>query len=736
MIRTLKISLAALFMVVLVSCDGSAGGDVMMSAAKPDVPVVVSTQLLRATVGTIYLDTLQATTPAGTGPVTWSLAPQSSPLPTGIGLASDGTLSGVPTTGGLYPVMFHAENAVGGAAETALDIIIYEAVGYSYTSDVFETPDNDSYVDATDLGTLNSGADIAVGAPLSVTSEPPTPDVDYLKFTTSSVGEIRIDVYFDKFIGNLLTGLHREHNGVNEQVIAGVPGGGGNDSQIVWPNAPAGTWYLKVEAQYKNATWNANAYTLRIQFGDLTISTDLVEFDVSSAVQPYQLQATNGGVPAVGANWTVQAGTVPTGMTVAQDGRVSGTPTVEGLFSVTVQVNTGTLVAEREISLRVYNSGSGDYWQRVGSHRYFDSSRTNGDGDYHEHYCEAMVVAPHPDYGSEGAIYVLGGRVADTVSNVYVFHTEHQTDADRNYKLEDIGRALSSERQYLGAAYLQHSYGGFIYVVGGELYSNTAPSSGDYTRLVERMQVADAAGQALSSPGAWQAVAELPAADGARLVEGWAEFGLVASDAGQDADDRLYLVGGRLRVESAPGSGAYQHEYNSRVLMYEAPSTFVGGGIWHEKIDVSAYSPRRMPVVGMISGRIYIAGGRGPSGPVDFIEMYEPDLMGVSPALSLAGASSFPTLAEAIWYGAGAVRGGALYVMNGWKLQGYAPLATSRLQRFTPGGAGIGGTVDQLAAPDNASGYHSAVFHDGKLWFITGRDSFAPTPHYSLRYEP
>ena len=52
------------------------------------------------------------------------------------------------------------------------------------------------------------------------------------------------------------------------------------------------------------------------------------------------------------------------------------------------------------------------------------------------------------------------------------------------------------------------------------------------------------------------------------------------------------------------------------------------------------------------------------------------------------------------------------------------------------GGSGIGGTVDQLAAPDNASGYHSAVFHDDKLWFITGRDSFAPTPHYSLRYDP
>lgn len=736
MIRLLKIALAPMLLVALVGCDGSAGGDVALNPSKADAPVVISSQLLRATVGTTYLDTLDATTPVGTGPVTWSLAAQSPALPAGIVLAPDGTLSGVPGAGGLYPTVFRAENAAGVAVEAPLDFIIYEGIGYSHAADMFETPDNDSYASATDLGPLAAGADIAVGTPLSVTSEQPAPDVDYLKFTTSVAGEIRIDVYYDPFIGKLLTGLHGEHNGVNEQVVAGVPGAGGNDSQIVWPNAPAGTWFLKVEAQYKNATWNANAYTLRVQLDGLTIQTDLVELDSAAGVQPYQLQALNAGMPIANGQWTVLAGAVPPGMSIGQDGLIGGTPTANGLFDITVQVEAGTLVATREITLRVYDSGSGDYWQRVGSHRYYDAAQANGDGAYHEHYSEAMVVAPHPDYGNEGAIYVIGGRVAETVSNVYVFHTAHQSNADRDYKLEDIGRPLGSERQYLGAAFLQHSYGGYIYAVGGELYSNTAPSSGDYTRVVERMQVADGTGQALPTLGSWQAVAELPAVDGSRLIEGWAEFGLVGADAALDADDRLYLVGGRLRVEPTPGSGSYLHEYNSKVLMYEAPTTTVGAGAWHEKLDASPYSPRRMPVVGMINGRIYIAGGRSPSGVVDYIEMYEPDSIGMNPALSMAGASSFPVLAEAMWYGAGAVQGGALYVLNGWKLQGYAPLATSRLQRFTPGGAGTGGTVNQLAVPDVASGYHSAAFHDGKLWFITGRDSFAPTPHYSLRYEP
>ncbi|MCC6465755.1 MAG: hypothetical protein IT463_10485, partial [Planctomycetes bacterium] len=86
-----------------------------------------------------------------------------------------------------------------------------------------------------------------------------------------------------------------------------------------------------------------------------------------------------------------------------------------------------------------------------------------------------------------------------------------------------------------------------------------------------------------------------------------------------------------------------------------------------------------------------------------------------------------------VWAVAGGVHNGALYVLNGWDS---SIKATSRLQKFSPGVGGTGGTINQMATPDNASGYHSGVFHDGKLWFFTGRDSYAAVPKYALRYSP
>ena len=730
-----KILISGLTVLALAACDSGTGSDIGNGPQAPPVnPAIQTSTLLRGEVDAGYSEQLAAVTDPGTGPIVWSLAAGSTPLPTGVSLTPSGLLAGTPSESGLFEIAVQAENAVGGVSSSLLDLVVYENLFYAYAPDPYDAASNDTLGTATPLGAITPASPVTEPGPLSVTSNPAAPDVDWFAFTTPTRGTIEVEVFFSKVVGTLITGLHGDHNGAPELKVSGQPGAGGNDSLITLHDAPAGTWHLSVEAQYKNLTWYANTYAFRIRFNDLTIESDLIELDTGA--QPAQLHAFDGGVSVAGGTWTIAAGSLQSGLSLSPDGLISGTPTQDGLERVTVDLTVGAKATSREIAVRVFNSTAGDYWQRLGEHRYFNATNVNGDGAHHELYCEATVVAPHPDYNGEGAIYVIGGREVDTIANVHVFHTTHQANADRNYKLEDINRPLTSERQYLGAAYLQHSYGGYIYIVGGELYSNTAPSSGDYTRVVERMQVADAAGVALASPGNWETLAELPSDNAGRAIEGWAEFGLVADDAAVDANDRLYLVGGRIRIEDTPASTVYQYEYNTDVLMFEAPLTSTGSGTWYEKLDATPYTPRRMPMVGMVNGRIYIIGGRAPTGTADYIEMYEPDPVGTNPALAVGGPSGFPTLAEPVWYGAYAVHNGAIYLLNGWKLQGYSPAATSRLQRFTPNAAGTGGVMDQLTAPDNPSGYHSAVFHDGKLWFVTGRDSFTPTPKYSLRYEP
>lgn len=404
-----------------------------------------------------------------------------------------------------------------------LDLVAYEGVGYVHAPDAYDTgSNNNDFATATQLGMVSMASPLVQATTLSVSSNPGAPDlVDMFEFTTPHQGEIEIEVFFSTFTGKLKSALYRDRGGAAyDKLVDGVPAVSGDDSVIRMPGAPAGTWFLAVEAVYKNAVWYANAYTFRIRFNDLTLPEELVEHDSTTGAINFVVPASLAGATPVAANFQMLNGALPQGVTLSASGVLQGWPLQQGLFDFTVQVVSGGLTATRAMRLRVYDAAQGNFWRRAGDHRYFDPVRTDGAGDFHEHYCEAMLVAPHPDYGAEGAIYLLGGRVGATVDKVYVFHTTHQANALRDHRLEDIGRPLSTERQYAGAAFLQHSYGGYIYIVGGELYSATSPSSGAFCGLVERMQVADGAGSALPAPGPWEVVAAMPGVIGGRLEIG------------------------------------------------------------------------------------------------------------------------------------------------------------------------------------------------------------------------
>ncbi len=697
-------------------------------------PVILTTSLPRGYRSQALAHTLQAQGSALL-PLAWSLAAGSPPLPTGVTLSTTGDLAGTPTESGLFAlrVQCEAETSPPTLLTRELDLVVYEGIGYTHTPDLFDGGvNNNDFASATNLGALSMNAPLVQATPLSVSSNPADPNLDpadVFSFTTPHVGEISIEVFFAGATGSLKAFLYRDAGGRFDREADGVAGAGSNDARLVMPGAAQGTWYLRVEAVYKNSTWHANAYSFRVRFNDLTLPLDLIEHDTGSGSMALAIPVSLAGGSATGASYQLVGGTLPSGVSLSASGVLQGTPTQQGLFTISVRAEASGLVTTRELRVRVYDAAAGNFWQRAGDHRFFDPLRGDGAGNYHEHYCEAMVVAPHPDYGPEGAIYVVGGRESVTVSKVYVFHTAHQANPLRDHRLEDIGRPLGTERQYVGAAFLQHSYGGYIYVVGGELYSTTAPSSGNFTRVVQRLQVADGAGNALSAPGNWESVAELPADLGGRAVMGWAEFGLVADDAALDADDRLYVIAGRVQVETSVGSGTYAREFSQQVLMYEPPLTAPAQGAWFMKTDSGAYTPRRFPTTGWINGAIYVAGGTAATGTTAIIEMYQPDPVAMNPALATLGAGSLPTLAAPAWCGAGAVHQGKLYLLNGW---GATYSATSRLQVFDP----VANTMAQLATPDSASGFHNATFHDGRLWFVTGRDPFRATPKFSLYYTP
>jgi hypothetical protein len=721
-------------------------------------PQITSTSLPRAIKGQAYTAGLTHNAP-GSISVSFAVA-SGSTLPTGFSMNAMGQFAGATGDGGLFVVTF--ELLVSGATvdTVTLDLVVYESIPYTYIQDSLENNDatgtgTQLLASATPAGRLTSATQAIQATPLTLNSDQnitkPDPS-DFFKFNIGTPGTIKVEVFFRANVGEVDAYLWHYAGSPTHavSVVASSVNFATDDELIVYHNAQlsggvgAGYYYLQLNApaDVPLGLWNRNAYTFRVSFNDLTIATESLEADSAGGSIDEQVVAYNqGGVPTA-PSWSLAAGTLPNGVSFTTDGRFTGTPTEFGMREFTVQVEDGGLTATREIKVRFFDSSAGDYWQVRGERRLYDPPNNN---PLMESFGDCMVVAPHPDYPTEGAIYVLGGYSGQTLDVVRVFHTDRAgVPSAKHFKFEDIGKPLPISVRYHGAKFVQHTYGGYIYIVGGEI---GAPSglhtSGDLWNSMFRLQVADGSGNALSHPlpGNWELLALMPSFDlGGEAIKGWGEFGLALNDAAADADDRMYLLGGRFDREDTVGSSTYARRFHNYVLMYEFPAGAVGSGTWHWKSDTAPYTARRFPAVAMINGYIYLAAGRegtpGQTGSgstvLSTIEMYQPDPAGANAALSTAPASAFGTLSGGGgYYPMYAELNGSLYVWCGWNAS-FA--GTKSLNRFDPNGAT--GTVTPLTDADWGTGFGGGVAHDGKLWIISGIGHGADSEAKNLVYYP
>lgn len=719
-------------------------------------PQIITTTLARGIKGQPFTESLTFTAPTGVNPEfdTTSL------LPAGITLTAAGNLAGTPTETGLFEI--EVELLVGTAVvdTRVLDLVVYESIPFTYAQDSLENNDTTGtgtqlFAGNTPPGRMTMADRHVQGAPLTVNSDvnitKPDPS-DFFRFSIGTVGTIKVEVFFRAFVGDVDAYLWFYSGPPTHAVsIVARSEGGADDETITYHNAQlsgglgAGFYYLELRApaDVPAALFNRNSYSFRITFNDLTVVTQQLEADSASGPLNAQVVALNQGAAPGAPQFSIVSGTLPAGVTFTQDGRFTGTPTEFGMRDFVVRVRDGALSVDRAIRVRFFDSAAGDFWQVKGERRLYNGT-TN---PVYETFGEAAVVAPHPDYPAEGAIYVLGGRTDVTLDGVRVFHTDRAgIPAARQFKFEDIGKPMPHARRYHGAVFVQHSYGGYIYVAGGEIGAPTAAghSVGDFFYGVERLQVADAAGVALPHPlaSSWEVLADMPKLEGSLNIKGWAEFGLVARDAAADTDDRLYVVAGKYHIEDSVGAGTYSMKFHNAVLMLACPTTAVGTGVWHRKTDVNPYTPVRFPAVAMINDRIYIVAGRpgtaGQTGsgmpPVSSIQMIQPDPTATNPSLATANATQFPTLTENVYFPMYGVIGNSLYVWCGWdaNVQG-----TRRLHRFDPNlGTGIGGTVTRLCDADWPTGFGAGIAHDGKLWVFSGIGHDGGSLPLNLRYTP
>jgi hypothetical protein len=144
--------------------------------------------------------------------------------------------------------------------------------------------------------------------------------------------------------GKLPPGLSLSSSGA----ISGVPSQAGSFSfwvDLSDQNPPSADWCRPSEAQRE--------FTIEVTGGGPPLAIVQTALSPKATVQgkPYsfQLTAQGGGTQT----WTIQSGTLPTGVTLTSSGLLTGTPMASGDFSFTVRVSDGSRSATQSYTLTV-----------------------------------------------------------------------------------------------------------------------------------------------------------------------------------------------------------------------------------------------------------------------------------------------------------------------------------------------------------------------------------------------
>jgi hypothetical protein len=240
-------------------------------------------------VGAAYSQSLAST--GGTGPYSYSVT--SGGLPNGLTLASSGVISGLPTVSGTFSFTAKTLDAVGGQASQSFSITVVAAPTITTTS-------------------LTGGE---VGASYSA---------------TLSVSNGTSPYAWTLTIGALPTGTSLSSAGA----ITGTP-------------TATGTYNFTVEVTDGAGQMASHNESINV-IAAPTITTSATLPTGEQGIAYNQSLAATGG--SGGYQWAVTAGALPAGLTLGAGGSLTGTPTVSGNFSFTVQVtdSAGSAVTQAE----------------------------------------------------------------------------------------------------------------------------------------------------------------------------------------------------------------------------------------------------------------------------------------------------------------------------------------------------------------------------------------------------
>ena len=354
-----------------------------VQAAAATLAVSTST-IPDGTVGTGYSQTLAAT--GGTSPYTWSKKTGS--LPAGLTLSTTGIISGAPSTVATSTFTVQVKDSKTATATKSLSITINAAPltitttapadGYlttAYNQTLTATGGKSSYGWAITTGKLPAGLSLAVstgvisGTPTAIGVGSFTVQVkDATNATTTKA--LTITIYTLPSIGTASLSAGAVGTAYGQTILAT-----GGKSAYTWSvssgKLPAGLTLTPSTGMISGTptTAGAGAVTFMVADANNKTSTKALSMVINAAPPAIttgtpadgylttaysQLLTATGGKPPY--SWSITTGAVPAGLSLAlSTGVISGTPTVTGVGSFTVQVKDATnATTTKALTITIY----------------------------------------------------------------------------------------------------------------------------------------------------------------------------------------------------------------------------------------------------------------------------------------------------------------------------------------------------------------------------------------------
>jgi Putative Ig domain len=346
--------------------------------------VTTSSPLPQGIVGTFYYFPLQAD--GCYQPFNWSLAQGSGPLPPGLTLGPDGTLSGSPGASGTYNFTVHVGNNQGGWAEQATSLTINLPLpplqittatlpngmnGVFYSQQLNATGGQQPYNWWLPFGTsslppgtmtlssggLLSGEPAAAGSysfsvAVSDSAVPQNVVTQMLSLTINPSAPVQV----------MTTWLPNGTNGVpyNQQLNASgglppytwslMPGSAnpppgltlGADGRITGMPTVAGGYYFYARVTDASSSTADQLFSITVIGPPLQVTMGSLPNGTLGAPYAAQLTAAGGQPPYT---WSLALGSanLPPGLYLSSGGQISGTPTTGGQFNFIVKVTDATM---------------------------------------------------------------------------------------------------------------------------------------------------------------------------------------------------------------------------------------------------------------------------------------------------------------------------------------------------------------------------------------------------------